>query len=70
MLNKKSLFCSLMCGTAFVATGVGLFALMTDSTSDAMLYGFLTIFGAGAGMVFACGNVAIQSACDASDLGT
>jgi hypothetical protein len=58
-----------MCGTALLATGVGLLALLTDSTPDGMLYGFLIIFGAGAGMVFACGNVAIQSACDAKDLG-
>lgn len=57
-----------MCGVAFVATGVGLLALLTDTTPDGMLYGFLIIFGAGSGMVFACANVAIQSACDASDL--
>ncbi|KAG2188165.1 hypothetical protein INT44_000916 [Umbelopsis vinacea] len=58
----------LMCGTALVTTGVGLLALLTDVTSDGMLYGFLIVFGAGAGMVFACGNVAIQSACDSKDL--
>ncbi|KAG2177758.1 hypothetical protein INT43_003005, partial [Umbelopsis isabellina] len=58
----------LMCGVALVATGVGLLALLTDTTPDGMLYGFLIIFGAGSGMVFACANVAIQSACDASDL--
>lgn len=58
-----------MCGTALVTTGVGLLALLTDVTSDGMLYGFLIVFGAGAGMVFACGNVAIQSACDSKDLG-
>jgi hypothetical protein len=60
---------SINTGAALTSLGIGLLALFTDTAPFGEMYGFLLIAGAGAGMVYACGTVAAQSACEKHELG-
>ncbi|KAM3586092.1 hypothetical protein VKS41_002622 [Umbelopsis sp. WA50703] len=55
-------------GAALTSLGIGLLALFTDTAPFGEMYGFFLIAGAGAGMVYACGTVAAQSACEKHEL--
>lgn len=60
---------SLIAGTALSTLGIGLLSMLNDTMPFGQLYGFIIIAGAGAGMIYACSNVAAQSACEPKDLG-